>query len=158
MDIGFHHNSQRLHPFQGFRTRVRFYLGIRKTPTVLTVQIQGYRRLLCRYIARIHKLIAVLFLAVAVTGCDFVDDFSEMMDTKEQAQNWVKENYGWDSQVGFNYVNGSLADLTLVLSADAVGDKTAAELEKITGELVMQFFESQPEVIYIQIVSIPEAL
>ena len=93
-------------------------------------------------------LILIFFMSVSLFGCDSI---SEMFEEREAAQAYIKEKYGWGSQVGFNYRNGSLTQVTLVLGADDVGNKLVSDIELIAKEMVAEVFENEAEIITIQI-------
>jgi len=78
---------------------------------------------------------------------------SGMFEKQELAQSIVKEKYGLDSQLGFNINNGQLTQVTLILNANSVKDKTVDELEEMTKVVVSEVFKSKPLFIYIQLQS-----
>ena len=102
------------------------------------------------------KLFVGIFILLAVTGCDAVDDMKGMFEKQESAQTIIKEKYGWDSQLGFNMSNGVLTQVTLVLNANDVRNETVSKLEKIAKDVIAMTFKSTPKAIYIQIASLPD--
>ena len=67
---------------------------------------------------------------------DLVDDMKQLLDKQVLAQKEIKNSYGWDSQLGFNYSNGVLTDVTVVFSAEDVRNEPVGRLEDITVEVV----------------------
>ena len=94
------------------------------------------------------------FLLLA--GCDAITDMKGMFEKQELVQNLVMEKYGWESQVGFNMHNGVLTQVTLILNANDVRNEKVSRLEKIARLVITESFASKPNVIYIQIASLPD--
>lgn len=100
------------------------------------------------------KRILVFFaLSMVLLGCDAASDMKEIFNKQEAAQNYVKEKYGWQSQLGFNIHNGVLSQVTLILRAEDVRNESVSHLEEIAREVVSASFKSTPKVVYIQIVT-----
>ena len=92
--------------------------------------------------------ILIFFMSVSLLGCDSI---SEMFEERDAAQAYIKEKYGWDSSVGFNYTNGALTQVTLMLGSDDVGSKLISDIELIAKEMVSEVFEKEAEAIIIQV-------
>jgi len=92
-------------------------------------------------------------LSLSLIGCDSINDMTGMFEKQELAQSIMKDRYGLDSQLGFNINNGQLTQVTLVLDANDIREKTVTELEEMTMNVVSEVFKSEPHVIYIQIAS-----
>lgn len=88
-----------------------------------------------------------------LTACDAVDDMKGMFEKQNQAQEYVKKTYGWDSQLGFNISNGTLTQATLIVNASQVGQLTVDELNGAAVDTIAHVFKSEPKAIYIQIVA-----
>jgi len=101
-----------------------------------------------------YILLLACFLLLA--GCDAITDMKGMFEKQEAVQNLVREKYGWESQVGFNINNGILTQVTLILNANEVGNEKVSRLEKIARLVIAESFASKPNVIYIQIASLPD--
>lgn len=97
-----------------------------------------------------------LVLAIALAGCDTVEDMRGMIDTQEQLRGMIKEEIGIESLVGFNMSNGVLIDVTITLNANDVADKSVSELIRIARSAVKGSFESKPRAIYIQMATTAE--
>lgn len=97
-----------------------------------------------------------LTIAIAVAGCDTVEGMRDMKDTQDQLKAIIKEEIGIESFVGINIENGVLIDVSIVLNAKDVADKSVPELERIAQVAVKRSFESKPRVIYIQIATTAE--
>lgn len=97
-----------------------------------------------------------LVLAIALAGCDTVEDMRDMIDTQEQLRGMIKEEIGIESLVGFNMSNGVLIDVTITLNANDVADKSVSELIRIARSAVKGSFESKPRAIYIQMATTAE--
>ncbi|RLA13743.1 MAG: hypothetical protein DRQ59_04660 [Gammaproteobacteria bacterium] len=91
-----------------------------------------------------------------LAGCDAITDMKGMFEKQEAVHDLVMEKYGWESQVGFNINNGVLTQVTLVLNANDVRDEKVSRLEKIARLVIAESFASKPNVIYIQIASLPD--
>lgn len=98
------------------------------------------------------SLILVFFMSVLLLGCDSI---TEMLEEQQAAQSYIKDNFGWDSQVGFSYSNGTLTQVTLVLDSDDIGDQLVSEIEVIARKMVSKSFEKDAEIINIQISIVP---
>ena len=99
-----------------------------------------------------RKTLLSVCLASALIGCDAVNDIGGMFEKQKLAQEYVKKNYGLESQLGFNMNNGVLTDVTLVLNAKDVQERTISELESMVNKVVAEVFSSEPNVILIQVV------
>ncbi len=100
-----------------------------------------------------YKLIATLCLASLLLSCDMVDDAKDMFEKHALAQEYVKTKYGLESQLGFNFKNGVLTDVTLVFNAKDVKSKTVSELEAIARDTTSEIFKSTPTTLVIQVVT-----
>ena len=101
------------------------------------------------------KILIAFFVLVLFTGCNAVDDMKDMFNKQEKAQQLIKKNYGWNSQLGFNMSNGILTQVSVVLSADQVRDQSVANLEDAARQVISEVFKSNPKIIYIQIATSP---
>ena len=63
----------------------------------------------------------------------------------------IKDEIGIESLVGFNIDNDVLIDVSIVMNAKDVADRSVSELERVAQSAVRQSFESKPRAIYIQI-------
>lgn len=97
-----------------------------------------------------------LVLAIALVGCDTVEDMRDMLDTQEQLRAIIEEEIGVESLVGFNINNGILIDVTITLNANDVADRSVSELVRIARSAVKRSFESKPRAIYIQMATTAE--
>ena len=95
-------------------------------------------------------LIGTIFIFTLV-GCDSFKDMSEFFEKQEIVKESIKEETGWESQVGFNMHNGVLTNVSVILDANDVRDKKVSELEKLVRRVVRDSFKSTPQAIYIQI-------
>ena len=84
-------------------------------------------------------------------GCGAVSDMKDMFAKQGLVQETIKENYGLQSQVGWNIHNGILKHVTVIFFADEVRDKKVAELEVVVQEAVYGAFESTPQALNLQI-------
>ena len=103
------------------------------------------------------RLIFTLMLSASLLflGCGAVGDMKDMFAKQGLVQEAIKENYGLQSQVGWNMHNGVLKQVTVTFSADEVHDKKVSELEVIVQEAVYGAFESTPQVLNVQIACKP---
>ena len=97
-----------------------------------------------------------LAFVIAVAGCDTVEGMRDMKDTQEQLKEIIKEEIGVESFVGININNGILIDVSIILNAQDVADRSVSELERVARTAVKRSFESKPRVIYIQIATTAE--
>ena len=97
-----------------------------------------------------------LVLAIALAGCDTVEDMRDMLDTQEQLRAIIEEEIGVESLVGFNINNGVLIDVTITLNANDIADRSVSELVRIARSAVKKSFESKPRAIYIQMATTAE--
>ncbi len=103
-----------------------------------------------------YKIIVLLLCAFVLYGCDSVEDMKGMFEKQELAQTHIKKQYGWNSQLGFNFNNGVLTQVTIVFNAEEVRNETVENLESITKKVVANVFKSKPQAIFIQIASVPD--
>jgi len=104
----------------------------------------------------VKTILTVLAFAIAVAGCDTVEGMRDMKDTQEQLKTIIKEEIGVESFVGINIDNGVLIDVSIILNAKDVADRSVSELERVARAAVKTSFESKPRVIYIQIATTAE--
>jgi len=109
-----------------------------------------------RWSRDVKKILVGLALAIALAGCDTVEGMRDMKDTQEQLKGIIKEEIGVESLVGFNIDNGVLIDVSIVLNAKDVADRSVSELERVVQSAVKTSFESKPRAIYIQIATTAE--
>lgn len=100
----------------------------------------------------VHNLL-LAFSLLWLSGCDAIDDFSQMNEKQVRIQNLIKEKHGWHAQVGWNIHNAELSQVTLVLSAEEVAHEQVATLQAIAQEAVSQVFSSKPKAIYVTLVT-----
>jgi len=98
----------------------------------------------------------VLSLSLLFFGCNAVNDMKDMFAKQGLIQEAIKENYGLQSQVGWNMHNGVLKQVTVIFFADEVRDKKVSELEVVAQEAVYGAFESTPRVLNVQIACQPK--
>ena len=105
------------------------------------------------------RLINALVLSVSLLffGCDVVSDMKGMFEKQGLIQEAIKENYGLQSQVGWNIDNGVLTQVTVFFTAEEVREKKVSELEKIAQETVSGTFESVPRALNVQISCNPKS-
>ena len=100
------------------------------------------------------KKALLIFIAIlALSGCNAIDDMKGMFEKQELVQTAIKDEYGWDSQVGWNINNGILTQVTIILKADQVRDEKVSTLEKAAVEAITRSFKSKPRAIYIQVMA-----
>jgi hypothetical protein len=105
---------------------------------------------------KVRIILLGFVLAIALAGCDTVENMRDMLDTQEQLRAIVKEEIGVESLVGFNINNGVLIDVSITLNADDVADRSVSELARIARSAVKKSFESKPRAIYILIATTAE--
>ena len=87
----------------------------------------------------------------ALTGCDSIKGMTELFEKRTAAQEAIKKETGWESQVGFNLNNGVLTNITVILNVDDVRDRKVADLESLLKKVLLKTFERKPRAVYIQI-------
>jgi hypothetical protein len=105
---------------------------------------------------KVRIILSGFVLAIALAGCDTVENMRDMLDTQEQLRAIVKEEIGVESLVGFNINNGVLIDVSITLNADDVADRSVSELARIARSAIKKSFESKPRAIYILIATTAE--
>ncbi len=90
-----------------------------------------------------------------LVSCDAIDDMKGMFEKQEIVQSFIKEKYGWQTQVGFNMNNGVLTQVTVVFDANEVRNEKVSKLETITKDVISTSFKSTPRAIFIQISTTP---
>ncbi len=102
-----------------------------------------------------RNLILAPFLFIMLVSCDAIDDMKGMFEKQEIVQSFIKEKYGWQTQVGFNMNNGVLTQVTVVFDANEVRNEKVSKLETITKDVISTSFKSTPRAIFIQISTTP---
>jgi hypothetical protein len=98
-------------------------------------------------LARTFLLASILLLA----ACDAASDIKGMFEKQGAAQEFMKKEYGLESQIGFNFHNGIFTQLTLVVEADDVRELSISELEDMAQKMAVHTFDSRPQTIYVQV-------
>ena len=98
------------------------------------------------------RLVLTVILFLGVAGCDVASDMKEMSDKQSEVTKLIKETYGWESQVGWNILNGTLTQVTVALDASEVGSETVSSLESAIKKVVAKAFGERPKSIVINIV------
>ena len=101
--------------------------------------------------------VVVLSMSLLFFGCDVVGDMKGMFEKQGLMQEAIKENYGLQSQVGWNIDNGVLTQVTVVFTAEEVREKKVSELEEIAQETVSRTFGGEPRVLNVQISCKPKS-
>ncbi len=102
------------------------------------------------------KLFPFLILVLFLQGCDVAHDMMEMGEKQAKVQKFIKDKYGWESQVGWNIHNGSLTQVTVIFYAADVRKERVDNLEALAKEAVYQSFNAKPKALFIQIAATPE--
>ncbi|MFK7889037.1 MAG: membrane lipoprotein lipid attachment site-containing protein [Gammaproteobacteria bacterium] len=97
------------------------------------------------------RIILATFLIFALAGCNAMDDMKGFFEKKEIVEEAIKKETGWESQVGYNMLNGVITDVSVVFDAEDVRDEKVSELETLVRKVVSESFDSTPQVVYIQI-------
>lgn len=105
---------------------------------------------------KIYLVGLIVIFGLALAGCDTVDGMRDMKDTQVQLKAIIKEEIGVESIVGFSINDGVVIDVTIVVNAKDVANRSVSELERAAQSAVKQSFEEKPREIYIQIATIPE--
>jgi len=101
--------------------------------------------------------VALLLTTLCLSACDSVNDMKGLLEKQSIAHEFVKKEYGINSQIGFNFHNGIFTQVSLLVAADDVRTKSIDELETIAQEMVDHTFDSKPRVIYIQLAIKPDS-
>lgn len=95
----------------------------------------------------------IVLLALVLSGCSFVGDMQEMSAQQSQLQEKIKEQHGWDVQVGWNIHNGVLTNVTVMVETLTVAGLQVSEVEAALKTAVSESFEEEPKALVIQIIS-----
>lgn len=95
----------------------------------------------------------IVLLALVLSGCSFVGDMQEMSAQQSQLQEKIKEQHGWDVQVGWNIHNGVLTNVTVMVETQTVAGLQVSEVEAALKTAVSESFEEEPKALVIQIIS-----
>jgi len=93
-----------------------------------------------------YKIIAVLVLAAALTGCDAVDALKDGLKHARAVENDLAETTGLKPQVGFNWSNGRLTSVTVGFPK-LYEDKPLRELAGLTRTAIAKEFKQTPKTI-----------
>lgn len=93
-----------------------------------------------------YKAIAVLFVAVALAGCDVASVLTEGMKQAKAVETSLAEATGVKPQVGFNWSNDGLTSVT-VRFPRVYEDKPLRELASLTRAAVIREFKQTPKTI-----------
>lgn len=97
-------------------------------------------------------LIVFVISIIFLSGCDVANDLLEFRDKQERIQKTIKDSYGWNSKVGWKIQNGILSQVTVMFMASDVKDEKVSNLEAAAKNVILDFFDTTPKSIYIQIV------
>ena len=97
------------------------------------------------------KLFINMLLLVVLVGCDAIEDMKHIFTKQKLVIEAIKEEKGWDTEVGFNINNGVLTHVTVTMDAKDIYDQKVEDLEKLVKRVVLDSFKSTPQAIYIQI-------
>lgn len=81
------------------------------------------------------------------------EDMRQMTDRQDKLQKLIKEEYGWETQIGWNIHNGVLTQVTVVVDGNEVGNETVSTLETRIKNSIEMVFEKKPKHLFIQISS-----
>lgn len=98
-----------------------------------------------------RRMFIGLCLLFMLVGCNSFEDMKDFLKKQELIQEAIREETGWESQVGYNMHNGVLTNVSVTLDANDVRDKKVSELENLVRRVVTGSFKSTPGAIYIQI-------
>ena len=74
------------------------------------------------------RIVALLILVVGAVSCGVVGEVRRMLEQQQELSAQVTETIGADAQVGWNWNNGRLTDVTVHLDAEAVAQWTVQDL------------------------------
>ncbi|HKJ50685.1 MAG TPA: hypothetical protein VKB27_04240 [Gammaproteobacteria bacterium] len=101
------------------------------------------------------NLLTGVMLVLAAAGCDSFENMTELFEKQKLVTEAIKNETGWESQVGFNFNNGVFTNVTVLLNANDVRDRKVTDLERVLVKIVLDNFKSKPQTIYIQIATTP---
>jgi hypothetical protein len=81
-----------------------------------------------------------------MSGCDMATDMGNMMDKMNKVNEELKSELNLDAQVGWNIHNGTLTQITVLITADSAGERTVQELKNLTYPIVKKHFKTSPKV------------
>jgi len=91
-------------------------------------------------------------LLLGLVACGAVEELQGIGDNQKAAEQAIAQATGAETQIGWNWTNGRLTDVTVSVDARAVGDKTVKELGALVAPLVAQNFEETPDQVQILLV------
>lgn len=103
-----------------------------------------------------NKIFITITLLIMLFGCDVAQDMKEIFNKQETAIKYVKENYNLDAQIAFNITNDTLTQVSLVLNAQDVRNRSVEELEAIANDMVSKVFKAKPQMVIVQLYSQPK--
>ncbi len=98
------------------------------------------------------KKTLIILLIVVMAGCDSVSEMREFTKKPAIAEEYIKDRYGWDSEISFKMNNDGRPEyIRLELSISDVRGMQISELEKIANKMLDDVFETEPYNLYVQI-------
>jgi hypothetical protein len=92
--------------------------------------------------------VAMIILAVSLTGCGVIEDVMEDMEAIERD---FEQQTGLKVAIAWNITSGQLTEVNVMFSIDDVRDRTVSELEKVSWPIIRKHFDQEPSAFLITI-------
>ena len=97
------------------------------------------------------QLIPLFLIAVILSGCSAADNLQGMFEKQQAVTADVDKALGVSSQIGWNWHNGTLTDVTVAIPAPKVTGTTVSELTEVIEPIIDKHFEKKPRVLYVAV-------
>ncbi len=94
------------------------------------------------------RLAAIVALALALAGCDFINSAKDALKTAQATEADLEASTGLKPSIGFNWANGRLSQVTVTYPRLVEG-KPMPELAEAVRAAIRKEFKQEPENIVI---------
>lgn len=97
------------------------------------------------------QLVFLILIAIILSGCSAAENLQGMFEKQQAVTTDIDEALGVNSQIGWNWHNGTLTDVTVALPADGINATTVGELTQVIKPIIDKHFENKPQVLYVAV-------
>ena len=90
------------------------------------------------------RLVAIVALALALAGCDFINSAKDALKTAQATEDDLETSTGLKPSVGFNWTNGRLTQVTVTYPR-LVDGKPMPDLVAAVRAAIRKEFKQEPE-------------
>ena len=95
------------------------------------------------------RLVPLLIVALLLAGCGAAEKMERMLEQQKAVSEDIDNALGVESEIGWQWQNGVLTQMTVALPAREVDGATVYELTQIIEPIVDKHFDTKPEVLFV---------